>query len=32
VLVTDDLPGDVDLLVNEVLPQLAGRSSGLVGV
>ena len=31
-LVTDDLPGDVDLVVSDVLPQLAGRSAGLVGV
>ena len=30
-LVTDDLPGDVDLIVNEVLPQLARRPAGLVG-
>jgi alkanesulfonate monooxygenase SsuD/methylene tetrahydromethanopterin reductase-like flavin-dependent oxidoreductase (luciferase family) len=31
-LVTRDLPGDVDLLVNEVLPQVARRPAGLVGV
>jgi probable F420-dependent oxidoreductase len=31
-LVTDDLPGDVDLLTNEVLPQLTRRPAGLVGV
>ena len=32
VLITADLPGDVDLLVSEVVPQLTGRSAGLVGV
>ena len=31
-LVTGDLPGDVELILDEVLPQLAGRSAGLVGV
>ena len=30
-LVTDDLPGDVDLILTEVLPQLE-RRAGLVGV
>jgi alkanesulfonate monooxygenase SsuD/methylene tetrahydromethanopterin reductase-like flavin-dependent oxidoreductase (luciferase family) len=32
VLVTDDLPRDVDLVLSEVLPQLASRPAGLVGV
>jgi alkanesulfonate monooxygenase SsuD/methylene tetrahydromethanopterin reductase-like flavin-dependent oxidoreductase (luciferase family) len=31
-LVTDDLPGDVELIVSEVLPQLARQGAGLVGV
>lgn len=31
-LVTGDLPGDVDLIVDEVLPQLARRPVGAVGV
>jgi len=31
-LITDDLPGDVDLVLGEVLPQLARQSTGLVGV
>jgi alkanesulfonate monooxygenase SsuD/methylene tetrahydromethanopterin reductase-like flavin-dependent oxidoreductase (luciferase family) len=31
-LVTDDLPGDVELVLGEVLPQVSGRSAGLVGV
>ena len=30
-LVTDDMPGDVDLIVSEVLPQLARQRMGLVG-
>jgi alkanesulfonate monooxygenase SsuD/methylene tetrahydromethanopterin reductase-like flavin-dependent oxidoreductase (luciferase family) len=31
-LVTRDMPGDVDLMVSEVLPQLARQPVGLVGV
>jgi alkanesulfonate monooxygenase SsuD/methylene tetrahydromethanopterin reductase-like flavin-dependent oxidoreductase (luciferase family) len=30
-LVTADLRGDVDLILDQVLPQLAGRATGLVG-
>jgi hypothetical protein len=31
-LVTDDLPRDVDLILEEVLPQIVAPATGLVGV